>query len=504
MSDTRLSIRPRVWDNGSGDAPPSRIKQPAPPPDRLPDPADVYDASAGVPMPQRITAIAAVSFGSALVVIDGAIPTVALPRIAIDLHVDSASVVSIITIYQLILVMALLPFSGLGDRIGLKRMYQIGQLIFTVATLLCFFAKSLPFLLVVRVAQAIGAAATLSVSSALVRSIYPSRQLGRGLALNSMVVSSGAAIAPTLGGLVLGIAPWPWVFASAVPFAILSLLFGRSLPDPRARPEPFDLLGALMCAAMFGLVIGGLESAVHGDSPVVSAAVVVAGLLIGVLIVRKQRDEAAPILPIDLIRRPVIALSVTGGFLAFIASMTLILSMSFRLQHQFGFSPSEAGAAIGIWPLTMMVVAPASGALSDRYPAGLLGAIGMSIGVAALLLIAFMPAHSDYWDVAWRMAFAGLGFGMYMSPNARLIIGSAPRDRVAPAGGLVSTTRLVGQTTGATAVAALLALGIGSGPAPALLGAGLAFIAGVCSVARLRPAIRNPGAAEAVEVEGTG
>ena len=89
--------------------------------------------------------------------------------------------------------------------------------------------------------------------------------------------------------------------------------------------------------------------------------------------------------------------------------MTLILSMSFRLQHQFGFSPSEAGAAIGIWPLTMMVVAPLSGALSDRYPAGLLGAIGMGIGVIALLLIAFMPAQPDYWDVAWRMAFAGSG-----------------------------------------------------------------------------------------------
>ena len=491
--------RPRVFDTGSGDRLPPGFEVPAQPAPSLPDPTDIYYARDGVPMPRRITAILAVSFGSALVVIDGAIPTVALPSIARDLHVDSASVVSIVTTYQLILVMALLPFSGLGDRIGLKRMYQIGQLIFTIATILCFFAHSLAFLLVVRVAQAIGAAAALSVSSALVRAIYPSTALGRGLALNSLVVSAGASVAPTLGGLVLAIAPWPWVFASAVPFAIASLLFGRSLPDPKLRPEPFDLLGAVMCAAMFGLVIGGLESGVHGDSPVVSAAIVLSGLFIGLLVVRRGAREPAPIFPVDLLRRPVIALSVLGGFSAFIASMTLLLSMSFRLQHGFGFSPSEAGAVIGVWPLTMMIVAPAAGALSDRYPAGLLGGIGMAIGVVALLLIAFMPAHPGYWDVAWRMSLCGFGFGLYLSPNARLVIGSAPRDRTAPAGGLVSTTRLVGQTTGATMVAALLALGIGDGRIPALVACGLAFVAGICSLARLNPAVRRPPDAVAGE-----
>jgi len=242
----------------------------------------------GLPMPRRLTAIAAVSFGTALVVIDGAIATVALPTIAHDLHVDSSSAVAVVTVYQLVLVMLLLPFSGLGNRIGLKRLYQIGQIVFTVATILCFFAKSLPFLLIVRAAQAAGAAAALSVSSALVRQIYPSKQLGRGLGVNSVVVSVSAAIAPTLGGLVLAIGPWPWVFASAVPFAVASLLLGRSLPDIPRSKAPFDVLGAVLCAAMFGLVIGGAESAVHGDSPVVSAAVVIAGIAIGVIFVRRD------------------------------------------------------------------------------------------------------------------------------------------------------------------------------------------------------------------------
>lgn len=458
----------------------------------LHDPEIEPAPSDGLPLPQRYFAIGALCCGTALIIIDGGIANVALPSIARDLKVDSSSVVAIVTVYQLMLVMLLLPFAGLGERIGLKRMYQVGQLIFTVATLLCFFAKSLPFLLIVRAAQAIGAAGALSVSSALIRSTYPSKQLGRGLGINSVIVSSSAAAAPTIGGLVLAIAPWPWVFACAIPFALLSLLLGRALPDPKPRHAHFDLLGAVMCAAMFGLVISGAESAVHGNSPVVSAAIVATGALIGYYFVRREREDANPILPLDLLERPVIALSVVGAYTAFIASMTLLLSTPFRLTQEFGFSAAMVGAVIAPWPLTNMVVAPMAGWLSDRIPAGLLGGIGMGVSIVALLLIAFLPEHPTYFDLAWRMALCGSGFGTFMPPNARLIIGSAPRERAAAAGGLISTVRLTGQTTGATLVALLLALGIGSSRVPPLVSVGLAAVAGLCSLARLRPAIRNP------------
>jgi DHA2 family multidrug resistance protein-like MFS transporter len=457
--------------------------------------------SDGLPKPRRYLAIAAISAGTALVVIDGAIATVALPTIARDLRVDSAAAVLVVTVYQLVLVMTLLPFSTLGDRLGHRRLYQYGQIVFTGATALCFFARSLPFLLIVRAVQALGAAAALSVSSAIVRSIYPSRQLGRGLGINSVVVSSSAALAPTLGGLILAVAPWPWVFAAAVPFALVSLLIGRALPDPKPRDEPFDVLGAVLCAAMFGLIISGLESGVHGDSPVVSAAIVLAGAFIGYIFVRREIGEPRPILPVDLLARPVLALSALGAFTAFVGSMTTILSLPFRLQHGYGFAPSEVGAVIAPWPLTTMIVAPIAGTLSDRIPAGLLGAVGMTIAVAGLLFLAFLPAHPVYFDIAWRMALTGSGFGMFLSPNARLIIGSAPVERAAAAGGLISTTRMVGQTAGATLVAALLAASLGSGPAPALAAAGLALIAGLCSVARLRPSIRNPQREEVVDLQ---
>ena len=450
---------------------------------------------------RSIAGIAGLSFGTALVVLDGGIANVALPTIARDLGTDGSAAVLIVTVYQLVLVMALLPLSAVGDRIGMRRLYLGGLVVFAAASLLAFFANSLPFLLVVRMLQALGAGATLSVTSAMLRSLYTARRLGRGLGFNSIVVSSAAALAPTAGGIILGFARWPWLFATAAPLALLALALGRFLPDPPPNAEPFDFTGALLSATTFGLVIGGLESGVHGGSPVVSMAIAAIGIGFAVVLVRNQRRHPRPVFPVDLLARPVVGLSAVGGFTVFVASMTLLVSLPFRLEHSFGFTPQQVGAMIAPWPLTTLVVAPLAGTLSDRYPAGLLGGIGMAMAIAGLVAVALLPVHPAYLDIAWRLSLCGAGFGFYMSPNARLIVGSSPRERAASAGGLVSTMRLCGQTTGATLVAALLAFGLGGGRVPAFVAAGLAVIAGLCSIARLNPAIRLPDGRETATVQ---
>jgi DHA2 family multidrug resistance protein-like MFS transporter len=455
--------------------------------------------SDGMPTPRRYLAVTAISLGTALTIIDGAIANVALPTISRDLHVDGSAAVLVVTIYQLVLVMSLLPFSALGDRIGLKRMYQGGQLVFTLATALCFFAKTLPFLLIVRAVQALGAAAALSVMQAVIRQIYPAKHLGRGLGFNTVIAASSGALGPAAGGLILAVAPWPWVFAAGVPFAILSLIIGRfGLPDLPGRKVPYDGLGAFYCSLTLGLFFFGLEACVHGGPPVIGLAIVGVAAIFAVAFIRHELGQDYPIMPVDLLAQPVIALSAGGAFCAFIGTTMLTLSLPFRLQHAYGFGPGEVGAAIAPWALTSMIVSPTAGMLSDgKIPAGLLGGIGMVVATLALLLFAFLPTHPDYIAIAWRMSLCGAGFGLYMSPNARLIIGSAPRHRATAAGGLTSTIRLTGQTLGATLVATLLSFGFGEGPVPPLAAMVLAVIAGVCSVMRLNPALHRPGPGEA-------
>src|SRR5687768_10900993 len=140
----------------------------------MPSPPEPLQAD-GLPQPRRYWAVAAISFGTALAVLDGAIPTVALPTIARDLGVSNSAVTNVVTTYQLVLVMVLLPFSSLGDRIGHRRLYQYGQVVFLVASALSLLVTSFPVLLALRAFQAVGAGMALSVSAAMLRQIYPAR-----------------------------------------------------------------------------------------------------------------------------------------------------------------------------------------------------------------------------------------------------------------------------------------------------------------------------------------
>ncbi len=447
------------------------------------------DSSDGLPQPRRYVAIVAVSLGTILTTVDGTIVNVALPTIARDLQVQPSAAVLVVTIYQLVIMMTLLPFSALGERIGHRTVYQYGQCAFVIATVLCFFAHSLPFLVLVRGFQALGAAAALSVGSAMIRSIYPPSQLGRGLSFNTVIAASAASLAPTVGGAILAVASWPWLFAIVVPFGLFSILIGRkSLPAGLRRNDPYDVPGAVMCAATFGLGISGLESAVQGSSPVVSAALVALAVVLGCFFVRRERVQSRSMFPVDLLRLKPIALPCIGSLAAYMGMIILMVLLPFRLQQQYHFTPAMAGAVLAPLPLVSMIVAPISGLLSDRFPAGLLGAIGMALGSIGMILVAFLPNSPDQFAIAWRVAVCGLGTGMFFSPNARQIIGSAPIARAAAAGALVSTVRGAGQTLGATAVAALLATRIGIGPTPPLIAAGLFLIAVICSAAVLRSA----------------
>jgi DHA2 family multidrug resistance protein-like MFS transporter len=385
------------------------------------------------------------------------------------------------------LIMTVLPLSALGDRIGHRTLYQYGQIIFVVATLLCFVAQSLPFLLLIRGFQALGVAATSSVSSALIRSIYPQSLLGRGIGLNTIVAATSASIAPTVGGLLLSVTSWHWLFAITVPLALLAMLIGRkALPDPQRRDQPYDVVAALMCAAMFGFAVLGLESEVRGGLSIRSAALIALAIVVGIVFVRRETRQAQPILPIDLLRQKQIALASIGSLAASTGAMTVMLTLPFRLQQGLAYSPAEAGLVLGAWPLVMMVAAPASGMLSDRVPAGWLGTIGMTIAIAGMTCLAFLPASPNHADIIWRIALAGVGYGLFYSPNARQIIGSAPIERAAAAGALTQTTRMTGLVLGSTTAAALLAGGHGAGSSPPLLAAALALLTGLCSAGVLR------------------
>jgi MFS transporter, DHA2 family, multidrug resistance protein len=429
-----------------------------------------------------------------MAVLDGAIANVALPTIARDLNASPAASIWVVNAYQLAITVALLPLASLGDIIGYRRVYRAGLAVFTIASLGCALADGLVTLTLARVLQGFGAAGIMSVNTALVRFIYPRAKLGRGVAINALVVAIAAAVGPSVAAAILAVAPWPWLFAVNVPTGIAALLATAALPLTRRAQHRFDIASAILNALSFGLLITGIDGVAHGESAVAVALELVAAALFGVALVYRQLSQAWPLLPIDLLRIPIFALSVVTSICSFAAQMMAYVSLPFFLQDVLDRSQVETGLLMTPWPLGTAVIAPIAGRLADRHSAGLLGGIGLTVFALGLALLALLPSAPSSIDIAWRMTICGLGFGLFQTPNNRAMITSAPPERSGGASGMLSTARLLGQTVGA----ALVALIFGRIPAHSntvalVTAAGIAAVAAIVSCLRLVPRSAGTG-----------
>jgi DHA2 family multidrug resistance protein-like MFS transporter len=468
---------------------PSRQNDPTPAEaaDTLPEATHADSAESGLPIPQRYWAMLVIALALTLAVLDSAIANVALPTIARNLRASAAGSIWIVNAYQLAITISLLPLASLGDRIGYRRIYLGGLMLFTIASLGCALSTSLPMLALARVVQGFGAAGIMSVNTALVRMIYPRTQLGRGIAINAMVVAVSSAVGPTVASGVLAVAAWPWLFAINVPIGIAAIVGGfKALPLNPGHESPYDYLSAVMNAFVFGLLIFALDGLGHGERRGYVVLEVLAAVVIGYFFVRRQLTQAAPLLPIDLLRIPVFALSIGTSVCSFCAQMLAFVSLPFLLQDTLGLSQVETGLLMTPWPAVIIVAAPIAGVLADKVSSGWLGGVGLATLTAGLLLLATLGAHPEPVQIAWRMALCGVGFGIFQSPNNRTILASAPRERSGGASGMLGTARLTGQTLGAALVALIFGVAPHHGPTVALyVAAGFSALAAVVSMMRI-------------------
>ncbi|MFM0335706.1 MFS transporter [Paraburkholderia fungorum] len=441
----------------------------------------------GLPLPQRYWAMLVIALALTLAVLDSAIANVALPTIARNLHSSAAGSIWIVNAYQLAITISLLPLASLGDRIGYRRIYLAGLILFTVASFGCALSTSLPTLALARVIQGFGAAGIMSVNTALVRMIYPPSQLGRGVAINAVVVAVSSAIGPTVASGVLAIATWPWLFAINVPIGIAAIIGGfKALPLNPGHESPYDYLSAVMNAFVFGLLIFAVDGLGHGERLGYVMFEALGALVIGYFFVRRQLSQPAPLLPIDLLRIPVFALSIGTSVCSFCAQMLAFVSLPFLLQNTLGLSQVQTGLLMTPWPLVIVIAAPIAGLLSDRVSSGWLGGVGLAAMTVGLLLLATLGAHPEPMQIAWRMALCGAGFGIFQSPNNRTMLSAAPRERSGGASGMLGTARLTGQTLGAALVALIFGVAPVNGSTVALyVAACFSALAAVISTLRV-------------------
>src|SRR5580698_10371267 len=444
-------------------------------------------AIAGLPAGRRRWAAIAIFTALAMASLDTAIANVALPAIAADLHASPADVIWVVNVYQISIIATLLPLAALGEVVGLHRIYLGVLLLFTLASLLCACAWSLPTLLTARVLQGLGASGIFGVNTALVRFIYPGRLQGRGFGYNALVVATAFTLGPTIASGILAIGSWSWLFAVNIPFGLVAIGIGlKTLPATPRAVHAFDFPGALLTACCLGLFIIGVGSAAHKASPGMVSLELAAALVLGWVLTRRHADHPAPMLPIDLFRRPVFALSAATAVCSFAVQGLAFVSLPFYFEDILLRTQVETGFFMTPWPLVVAFMAPIGGRLSDRYPAGILGGLGLVLLGLGMALLAMLPASPGIANIVWRMAICGLGFGLFQTPNMKALMSSAPPGRSGGASSIVATARLIGQTIGAALAALCFTLAGREGATVALaLGAGFAAVGSVMSFLRL-------------------
>ena len=439
----------------------------------------------GLPAPQRHWVMGCALLGVVLAGLDSAIANIALPTIARELSASDAATVWIVNIYQLAVTVSLLPAASLGESLGLKRVYGFGLALFTAASLGCALAPSLSLLVTARMVQGVGGACMAALGGALVRAIYPRRIMGQGFALIALMVAISAALGPTLAALILSVANWPWLFLVNVPVGLIAVpLFLAVAPPGRPRPRPLDKVGALLNALALGLIVTGVNG-LGSEARNLAVAEIVAGLACGALLVWQQRRRTAPLLPLDLLRIPLFALSIGTSICSYSAQILAYVSLPFLFQTVMHRSAVATGLLVTPWPLLVAVAAPIAGKLSGRYPAAVLGSAGLAVLATGLVLLVMMPAMPSDWDVAWRMAICGIGFGFYQTPNNLTLMTAGPPDRTGAASGMIAVARTVGWSLGSALVALIFSLRGSAGAVTCLeVGAGFAAVGAVVSVSR--------------------
>lgn len=413
----------------------------------------------GLAQPRRGWAMLAILVGILLSSLDAAIANIALPTLTQSFAVTPADSVWVVNAYQLAMAVCILPAAALGDSLGYKRVYCVGLLLFTACSLGCALSPSLPVLVAARALQGASGAALGSVSQALVRTIYPKRMLGSGMSWYTLMVGIAFGLGPVVGSAILSVASWPWLFAINLPIGIVALVIAlRSLPNVEGQTRSFDWSGALLNAGFFILLVSGLDKVGTPNEHLLAAVEIAAGLGFAVALFRHQASRGSSLLPVDLFRIPVFALSSVTSICSYAAQTMALIALPFFLEDVLHRSQMAVGLLVAPWPLAVACVARLSGKMADRFPVGILAGAGLATMTIGLASLALMPADASTLNMLWRVVICGFGFGFFQTPNNRAMMTAGPMHRSGAANGAMAGSRLLGQSAGAAAAAVVFSL----------------------------------------------
>ena len=461
-------------------------------------------------MERKWLILTSVSLGSLMATLDGSIVNIALPAIQTDFRIDLTTTEWVVVAYLLVVGGLLLPFGRLGEVLTFKRVYLVGFTVFTLASICCGASPNVAALVGFRIVQGIGAAMIMAMGPAIVARTFPADERGRALGLNAISISIGLSLGPALGGVLTQVATWRAIFLINAPIGLLAVLWAaRVLPaETPGKGQAFDVRGAVLSGvALFALLLALSDGQQWGWTSPVVVGLLIAFIVVGAVFLGAERRSLHPLLDLDLFRIRPFSAGLASVVVAFSGLFTATFLLPFLLEQGSGFSPVEAGLLLTPTPITMALVAPFSGAASDRFGPRALSSVGMAIMAAALLSLTQLPVDFALPDLVWRLVLLGVGQGLFMSPNSSAVLGSVPRPRIGTASGTLAQMRINGQVLGIALSGAIVATRLpvhlaelGSPPTAALRNIALAgaihdaFVVAalVCAVGIVTSLVRGP------------
>jgi EmrB/QacA subfamily drug resistance transporter len=401
---------------------------------------------------QKWWVLLAVGTGTFMTALDGSVVNTILPVIQKDFARDIASIEWIIIIYLLV-VSGLLPIFGrLGDLRGHKQVYMLGFVLFISSSILCAYSNSINFLVASRAIQALGAAMLSANSPAILTKSFPDNQRGQALGMQATMTYLGLSVGPVLGGWLTDQFNWHTVFMINLPVGLIALIFSAlfiTKDKPEFDSERFDFLGAvLFFLGLISLLLGLNQGHEWQWLSFPTLATILSSIILFRLFFNVEKKCIAPMLDINLFHNRLFTLSTITAILNYMCVNSSIFLMPFYLIQGRGLSPSQAGLILIAQPITMAIIAPISGTISDRIGSRIPTTFGMCLIAVGLYLLSTLESSTPFQFIILSLLILGLGIGIFISPNNSALMGSSPSHRQGIAAGLLATARNVGMVLG--------------------------------------------------------
>lgn len=401
---------------------------------------------------QKYRALLITGAGVFLGTLDASIVNVSLPTIGRELSTTIDMVGWVVLAYSITALSFLMVFGALSEKRGFQFSYKAGFSIFIIGSALCGISQHIYMLIAARVIQGLGAALLMSVGPALVTRTFPASERARGLSVNAMVVSVGLMSGPPLGGLIISTIGWRWIFYVNIPVGLLGIYFTMKYindspainPDRKTSLPGAASLSTGFLALMLAIMLYSKEAIRLGPMLALMAVALAAWFMFFYF---ESRPDTR-LIGLDIFRNRVFSLSGISMLLVFVAMSSVTILMPFYLEQIKLFTPDRVGLYLMIVPVTTFIIAPLAGYLADKIESRYISTLGIFFLLLGLLLVRRLDIDATIFQIIIVLIFAGLGMGVFSTPNTSTIMGAVSRTQQGAASGIISTIRTLGMSLG--------------------------------------------------------